>query len=87
MPEGCDPIPGEAGGRRDARAEGAECHTDRGSLGDTHPGGSHQGSCPSPTELCSCTSAVGLEPSLQTLSRYRLDKMKPQPHDGSSVLG
>lgn len=61
----------------------------QGLLGGTHPRGSHKGSCPSPTQLCSCTSAVELEPSLQkqTLSLYCLDKMKPQPHDGSSILG
>lgn len=84
------PVPEgyEAGGHRDARAEGEECHTDRVSLGDTHPRGSHQ-SCPSLMQLCSCTSAVGLEtsPQKQALSLYCLDKMQPQPHDGSNVLG
>lgn len=85
VPEGCDSIPGEAGRRRDARAEGAECRTARVSLGDTRPRGSHQGACPSPMQLCSCTPAVGPEPSLQrqALSLYCPAKMQPQPRDGA----
>lgn len=88
-PEGCDSVPGENWGWSDATAEGAECPTDRVSLGATRSRGSHQGSCPSPTLLCSCTPAMGLEPSLhrQALSLYCPAKMQLQPHDGSSVLG
>lgn len=82
----CDSIPGEAGGQRDARAEGAECRMDRVSQGDTHPREPHQGSWSSPTQLCSCTPDLGQSPVCkgQHCPSTALPRCSPSPTMGAA---